>query len=241
VTVVSNASPLITLSKVGALHVLPELFVNLIVATEVFREVTVIGAGRPGASDVQTAPWIEVRNHTNAAQFALLRAQHGLGAGETATARGLATGLGLSVMGCVGVLESAARKNLVPDLRRTYEQLLDSGTYIDRAILNRSLTSFNLPTLYQLRYWAKMGVLTSLMLVHFLIGVTGLPLWPACATENRQDACAITTIESGAPRGITLDYCPAFSLYESDINHAGIGHKHSRISKERGAELDGFG
>ena len=164
-TVVSNASPLITLSKVGALHVLPELFGKLTVATEVFQEVTVIGAGRPGASDVQSAPWIEVKSCTNAVQFARWRTQHGLGAGETATillaqelpanlaiidertARGLATGLGLSVMGCVGILESAARKNLIADLRSTYQQLLANGTYIDRAILNRSLTSFNLPTL----------------------------------------------------------------------------------------------
>jgi predicted nucleic acid-binding protein len=165
VTVICNASPLITLSKIGALHILPELFGKLIVATEVFHEVTVIGAGRPGASDVQSAPWIEVKSYTNSAEFARWRTQYGLGAGETATillarelsahlaiidertARALARGLGLSVMGCVGILESAARKNLMADLRSTYQQLLASGTYIDRAILNRSLTSFNLPTL----------------------------------------------------------------------------------------------
>ena len=164
-TVVCNASPLITLSKIGELHVLPKLFGKVIVAKEVFQEVTVIGAGRPGASDVQRAPWIEVKICGNAAQFASWRTQHGLGAGETATillaqelsaslaiidertARGLATGLGLSVMGCVGILESAARKNLIADLRSTYQQLLASGTYIDRAILNRSLTSFKLSTL----------------------------------------------------------------------------------------------
>lgn len=164
-TAVSNASPLITLFKVGALHVLPELFGKLIVATEVFHEVTVIGAGRPGASDVQSAPWIEVKSYTNAAQFARWKTQHGLGSGETATillaqelsanlaiidertARRLATGLGLSVMGCVGILESAAQKNLIADLRIAYQQLLASGTYIDRAILNRSLASFNLSAL----------------------------------------------------------------------------------------------
>lgn len=164
-TVICNASPLIPLSKIGALHVLPELFGKLIVTTEVFHEVTVIGAGRPGANDVQSAPWIEVKSYTNAAQFARWRTQHGLGAGETATillaqelaadlaiidertARGLARGLGLSVMGSVGILESAARKNVIADLRSTYQQLLASGTYIDRAILNRSLASFSLSTL----------------------------------------------------------------------------------------------
>jgi predicted nucleic acid-binding protein len=165
VTVVSNASPLITLTKIGALNLLPDLFGKIIVAAQVFHEVTVIGAGRPGASDVQNVSWIEVKVHTNADQFARWRSQRGLGAGETATillaqelsanlaiidertARGLATSLGINVMGCVGILESAARKNLITDLRRVYQQLLASGTYIDRAILNRSLTSFKLPIL----------------------------------------------------------------------------------------------
>jgi predicted nucleic acid-binding protein len=62
-------------------------------------------------------------------------------------ARGLARRLGLNVMGCVGILESAARKNLIKDLRSTYQQLLVKVTYIDRAILNRSLTLLKLPTL----------------------------------------------------------------------------------------------
>jgi len=88
-----------------------------------------------------------------------------LGAGETATillakevsadlaiidertARGLATSVGLNVIGCVGILESAARKDLITDLPSVYHQLLASGSFIDRAILNRSLISFKLPIL----------------------------------------------------------------------------------------------
>jgi len=155
VTVVSNASPLITLTKVAALHVLPALFGKVVVATDVFNEVAVIGAGRPGASAIQSAAWIEVKSCSNATQLLEWRSQHGLGAGETATillaqelsanlaiideriARGLATSLGINIMGCIGILESAARKNLITNLRSTYHQLLASGTYIDRAILNR--------------------------------------------------------------------------------------------------------
>ena len=164
-TVVSNASPLITLSKVGALHVLPELFGNVVVAMEVFREVTVVGAGRSGAIDAQNAAWIEVKTFANTPQFERWKSKYGLGAGETATillaqelsaevaiidersARGLATSLGINVIGCVGILESAARRNLIADLRGTYHQLLANGTFIDRAILNRSLTSLKLPVL----------------------------------------------------------------------------------------------
>ena len=74
-TVVSNASPLITLSKVGALPILPALFGKVVVATEVFHEVAVVGLGRPGADDVQSASWIEVKSCANVGQFTLWRAQ----------------------------------------------------------------------------------------------------------------------------------------------------------------------
>jgi predicted nucleic acid-binding protein len=117
------------------------------------------------SNEVQNATWIEVKSYTNTNRFAEWRVRHGLGAGETATillaqelsanlgiidermARGLATSLGVNVMGCVGILESAARKNLITDLREKYLQMAGSGTYIDPAILNRSLTSLKLPML----------------------------------------------------------------------------------------------
>lgn len=155
--VVSNSSPLITLARVGQLELLQQLFGTLHIALEVREEVVVRGAGRPAAELVREATWIKVRPVNSAPEIFQLRKRHSLGDGELATialarslpadlalidersARRLAHEYGLSVMGCVGVLETGHRRGFVADLRHTYQQLLRQGIRIDRQILERSL------------------------------------------------------------------------------------------------------
>ena len=50
-------------------------------------------------------------------------------------------------MGCVGILETAFRRGLVPDLRQSYQEMLAQGIRIDRQLLNHSLASCGLPSL----------------------------------------------------------------------------------------------
>jgi uncharacterized protein len=47
VIVVSNSSPLITLARVGRFDLLRQLFEQIHIADEVYREVVVRGAGHP--------------------------------------------------------------------------------------------------------------------------------------------------------------------------------------------------
>jgi len=61
VTVVCNASPLISLARVGHLSLLPALFDAVQISAEVHHEVAVAGAGRPAAQAVQTASWIRIQ------------------------------------------------------------------------------------------------------------------------------------------------------------------------------------
>jgi predicted nucleic acid-binding protein len=165
VNVVSNASPLISLSKLDLLPVLANLFGTILIAEEVFQEIVVVGTGRPAADAVQNATWIRSQPCRNTEKLAQWKSHYRLGAGELATillaaetsadlilidersARKLASALGLKVIGCVGVLEIAARKGLLTDLRATYQKMLASGTRIDPQILNRSLATLNLPAL----------------------------------------------------------------------------------------------
>ena len=51
--VVSNASPLIVLAKIGHLELLHTLFGDVRISSEVLQEVTVLGAGRPAADAAQ--------------------------------------------------------------------------------------------------------------------------------------------------------------------------------------------
>jgi predicted nucleic acid-binding protein len=60
VKVVSNASPLISLARIGHLDSHHKLYPVVHIPTEVYNEVVVAGAGMPGAAAVAKADWIRV-------------------------------------------------------------------------------------------------------------------------------------------------------------------------------------
>ena len=163
--VVSNASPLITLARIGQLASLHKLYETIHVPTEVYNEVVIAGAGVPGASAVANADWIQVSPVQDTSMLATAISKHGLGAGETSAvllARELSADLvlmdewkgrrlaqegGLAVVGCVGILEELCRRGELGDLRQAYEELLRQRIRIDLRTLQNSLKQFNLPAL----------------------------------------------------------------------------------------------
>ena len=60
--VVSNSSPLVSLSTIGHIELLRDLYGTIIIPRAVHHEVTVQGLGRPGAAEVQTCDWIARRD-----------------------------------------------------------------------------------------------------------------------------------------------------------------------------------
>lgn len=159
--VVSNASPLIILAKIGRLEVLRLLHGRVIVPAEVYAEVVIPGVALPGAMQIAQAGWIETRRLGNieALSDALAVA---LAQGELAAillaeeikadlillddrpARRLAVAKGLRVRGCVGILEAAYRKGYLADLRQAYADLLAHRAYVARLILDASLARLGL-------------------------------------------------------------------------------------------------
>jgi predicted nucleic acid-binding protein len=143
-----NATPLIALAAIGRLHLLQDLFDEVIVPQTVYREVVVAGSGKPDADTWKAAHWLSVmRPDQEAVLDALLL---GLDAGEMAVlllarqitpdwvliderqARRVAFALGLPVKGTLGVLLAAVHAGFLPmdqaldDLQR----LLDQGIRI---------------------------------------------------------------------------------------------------------------
>ena len=55
---VVNAGPLVALSLIGQLDLLPILFAECWVPQTVFNEVAVSGIGKPGAASLQTPEWL---------------------------------------------------------------------------------------------------------------------------------------------------------------------------------------
>jgi len=60
-SIVSNASPLINLARIGKLSLLHDLYGELIVPEAVWHEVVFVGQGQPGADEVKSASWIQRR------------------------------------------------------------------------------------------------------------------------------------------------------------------------------------
>jgi predicted nucleic acid-binding protein len=165
VKVVSNASPLIALARIGHLDLVPKLHKNVFIPTEVYNEVVIAGAGLPGAGEVARAEWIQIvpLHDANALRSAVEKT--GLGTGELSAiilakelegdfvlmdeskARRYALAEGLAVQGCIGILENLHKRNLLPDLRSAYVCLLAQRIRLNLQTLQESLRSFKLPPL----------------------------------------------------------------------------------------------
>lgn len=163
--VVSNASPLISLARIGQLSLLASFYEHVLIPAEVHHEVTVAGRGLPGAEEVCKASWIEVVPRRSPADLSCERACQDLGAGERSAillakslpadlilldewkARRIARDADLAITGCLGVLEAGARRGLVSDLRQAYIGLLRQGIRFDIRLLQDSLTRLGLPRL----------------------------------------------------------------------------------------------
>jgi predicted nucleic acid-binding protein len=55
---ISNASPLINLSRIGELDLLKKLYGEIIIPDAVWNEIAIEGTGQPGSEEVRNASWI---------------------------------------------------------------------------------------------------------------------------------------------------------------------------------------
>jgi len=168
VIVISDASPLITLARARHLELLREFYGRILIPREVHHEVTMAGAGLPGADEVRNASWIEVRTATSQqVGHSVESLCTGLGLGERSViylaaalqpalalidegkARRVAKSLGLTVSGSIAILERGAQLTKVPDLRSVYLNLLNQGIRFSPDLLEQSLARCGLGRLKQ--------------------------------------------------------------------------------------------
>jgi predicted nucleic acid-binding protein len=155
-SIVSNASPLINLARIGKLDLLRQLYGEVTIPSAVWQEVVVEGAGQPGADDLKAATWIKTQAVTNRE---LVRAlQQELDAGEAeAIALALEIGaelllmderlgretahhLGLRYTGLIGILVEARHKDLVGAVKPELDALRDlAGFRVSDALYTRVL------------------------------------------------------------------------------------------------------
>lgn len=143
---VVNAGPLVALSLLGQLDLLPALFSEVWVPQSVFNEVAVAGIGKPGAQSLQNDEWRQ-RVRTCPVPDPLLVME--LDAGEAdviSLARHLAPAMaviderrgrrvaqnvyGLAIKGTAGLLVQAHHRGLISGVRQPLMALRSAGYFI---------------------------------------------------------------------------------------------------------------
>lgn len=138
--VVSNTSPITNLAAVGQLHLLEQLYNNIIIPAAVYQELTRQGNTIPGAMEVQTENWIQTQTLTNFTLSTALQAQLHQGESEAIAmaialnadwllideelGRKVAAAYGLKFTGILGVLIEAKQKGLISAVKPILDDLI---------------------------------------------------------------------------------------------------------------------
>ena len=149
--VVSNTSPLIALARAGRLDLLQAIHGEIIVPDAVFNEITVAGAGEPGAHEVATMSWIKRQPALNRQLVNALGLDLDAGEAEAIAlamecqadlilldermGRHAAQRMGLKVTGTLGILIAAKDRGLLASVRPLLDALrADAGFWIGEAL-----------------------------------------------------------------------------------------------------------
>ena len=143
--VISDSGPLICLTRIGQLDLLPRLFVNIFVPPEVWNEVTVRGKDHPGAYEVSQTAWLGIQapepllveplnillDAGEAQAIALAQTMNDCTLLlDDARARKIAQRLGIKTIGTIGLLLRAKRRGLLAQIKPSIEALVANGIYI---------------------------------------------------------------------------------------------------------------
>jgi predicted nucleic acid-binding protein len=154
--VVADAGPIIHLSRVGHIDLLPAIYGRLLIPNPVYHEVVEAGKGLAGSAELEEASWADFVPHDPASEmFARLTPR--LGAGEAAAlclsadrdadlilsddgeARALARKMGFQVIGTLGILAEGKRRGELSHLAPLLRDLKAKGTWLSEALIERVL------------------------------------------------------------------------------------------------------
>ena len=140
--VVSDASPLVALSAVGKLDLLPTLYGEVVVPEAVFHEAVTNASGQPGYAARAAAPWRKVEALVDRTLAEELKVRLEPGAAEAIAlavqlsaellllderkARQIAIGLGIPITGVLGTLVEAKQRGLITSVKLVADEIRDA-------------------------------------------------------------------------------------------------------------------
>jgi predicted nucleic acid-binding protein len=160
--IISNASPLISLSSINRIQMLKSLWKEVIIPGAVFREVVEEGAGKTGADIISMAckDWIKVVIVQNSKEVEALKAVLDDGEAEVIALgqelnakllildnrepRLFASAANLPIIGTLGVIKLAWRKGLIEDPVAELKKLRSEGFWIDDKLIGKVEADVNI-------------------------------------------------------------------------------------------------
>jgi len=151
---IADSGPLISLTRIGQLELLPRIFSEIIAPPEVWHEVTIKGQGLPGADEISQVKWIKIQTPLpqlvqplsilvdagEAQSIALAQTTPGsIILLDDARARKIAARLNIKQIGTIGLLLCAKRMGLIEKIRPHIEALIENGIYIRLKLIDAVL------------------------------------------------------------------------------------------------------
>lgn len=154
--VVADAGPIIHLSLIGYLDLLPTLFGRVVVPRRVYDEVVKAESELAGSEELRNATWADLHEGESGAGLSRLLESH-LDSGEAAAialalelgadlilsddrqARLAAERLELRVRGTLGILLEARRQGKVPELAPLLTELRSKGVWLSDKLIEHVL------------------------------------------------------------------------------------------------------
>ncbi len=147
---VSDATPLIALSKLEKLSWLRDIFGEVIIPEAVYEEIVVKGQGRAGYEEIKTSGWIRTIPVADRIRTNYLLTQLDPGESEAIVlaeelnadwllmdeihGRAIAQRLGLSIVGTVGILVLAKQRGWIPEVRALLDALIEQNFWLSQAM-----------------------------------------------------------------------------------------------------------
>ena len=150
--VVADAGPIIHLSLIGYLDLIPALFGRVVVPRRVYEEVVQPESGMPGSEELRNASWVDLHEGNIRPELSRLLESH-LDSGEAAAialaldlgadlvlsddrqARLAAERLALRVRGTLGILLEARRQDRIPELAPLLIELRSKGVWLSNKLI----------------------------------------------------------------------------------------------------------
>ncbi|NET56144.1 MAG: DUF3368 domain-containing protein [Symploca sp. SIO2E6] len=152
--IIADSSPLIALAIIEQLELLPQLYQRILLPPAVWDEVTIQGAGLPGAKAVSQIKWLEIQapepiileplsilvDRGEAEAIALSQSiPDSTLLLDDAQARRVAGRLGIRLVGTLGILRRAKKAGLITEIKVYIEQLRSNGIYIHSSLIEAVL------------------------------------------------------------------------------------------------------